>query len=175
MIPGDSGPGPCSPYQFYRNLLYSASGTRRVASIHSLTAGQSNNTVVWLNFLTGLCVSAEPARVGRSSNPWIASRAFRAGRWRSGRSIGTNAFGWPNKSATFASMTAPTLIAAFLDARRPAAYCADCLARDLNLASRLDAQYAMRALAKSSAYTRMIGQCSQCGATNTLVIRSNRI
>jgi hypothetical protein len=69
-------------------------------------------------------------------------------------------------------MTVPEKIAAFLKARKPAAFCDDCLASNLNLAGRQLAQQATGPLSQTLAYVRMMARCSQCGATIKLVIRS---
>ena len=62
--------------------------------------------------------------------------------------------------------------AMFLRARKPAAYCDHCLASNLRLATRLEAQRTTLVLSKMPLFVRMTRRCSQCATTSKSVIRS---
>lgn len=73
----------------------------------------------------------------------------------------------------YCGMTVPEMIAAFLKARKPAAFCDECLATNFNLAPER-VQQATESLPRKREYGRSQGPCSQCGPATKLVICSIR-
>ena len=66
-------------------------------------------------------------------------------------------------------MKVPERVAQFLKDKQPARYCDDCLADQLELERRQQAQQATAALAAGSGFLREKGRCSLCGKTAKLV------
>ena len=69
-------------------------------------------------------------------------------------------------------MTIAERVNSFITEHRPNAFCDDCIAEQLSLSSRQEAQHITSALATTDSFQRVRGICSICGSEKKVINRA---